>query len=300
LICNSQDVHMMRRLHTGVDAVCHQHGYSVVVTSSHFSYEQERIQVERLIDAGCEGIILYPAVRSRDEARKDYLMSEHLDYPIVLIDLALPGHKRPQVLFDNYRAGLDMTRYLLDKGHRRIAFMDYKAGDIEMVHRSVMDRYKGYTVAIESSGLVVNPDDRWVLPAHMHEDVTDALAAMLHNWLEQEDRPTALIALEDSRAALTISIARDLGINIPDDLEVVGFDDLPIGRVIRPHFTTTKPDFARAGEIGTELLLQLINGDVDQPMVYLLPVPIKERETRSVDRPAVLEQCPDEADILAD
>lgn len=293
LICNSSVDYFQSRLHRGVDAVCHEHGYSVTVAATNYSYEEEQAQVERLIDAGCEGIVLYPVVRTKEQAKTDYLNTKYLDFPIVVVDLALPGQKRPQVLFDNYQLGRDMTMYLLDKGHRRIAFMDYRRKDTEFVHRSTMERYRGYLDAMKSAGRSVQDQDLWVLNHTMQEDATDSVSEILHDWLDRKDRPTAVIALEDARAALTITVARELGISVPEDLEIVGFDDLPVGRIIRPHFTTSKPDFVRAGEVAARLLMQLINGDMDKSVVYVLSVPIKERETRALSR-VILEPGDDE------
>jgi len=283
LICGTARADIFKRLQSGVDFMAEQNGYSVILSCTNFSYEEEQEQVKRLIEAGCEGIIIYPAVRSVDQARKDYLNTRYLDFPIVLVDLALPTHKRSQVLLDNYRAGYDMTEFLLAKGHKRIAFMDYRTEETEFVHRSVMDRYRGYLAAMRAADRPVDPHDRWVLREQMHEDATRTVAQMLMDWMEQIDRPTALIALEDNRAALTISIALELGIKIPEELEVVGFDDLPIGRIIRPHITTTRPDFARAGELAVEILLQHIRKEIDGPVTYMLPVPIKPREAVSLD-----------------
>ncbi len=283
LVCNIPQAEINERLHSGADSAGSRAGYSIIVASTNFSYEQEQAQVKRLVDAGCEGIVLYPVVRTKEQAKSDYLNSEYQDFPIVLIDLALPTHKRCQVLFDNYRAGLDMTDFLMDRGHERIAFMDYKTEHAEFLHRSVIDRYNGYLAAIQARGGTPDPRDHWVLHEQMHEDATRTIAQMLMDWMEQIDRPTAVIALEDTRAAQTISIALELGIRVPEELEIVGFDDLPIGRIIRPQFTTTAPDFARAGALAVEMLQQLIAGELDNTVVYMLPVPIKPRELVSLD-----------------
>ncbi|MGB9620639.1 MAG: substrate-binding domain-containing protein, partial [Armatimonadota bacterium] len=283
LICGSARADIFKRLQSGVDSMAARNGYSVILSCTNFSYDEEQAQVERLIEAGCEGIVVYPAVRTVDQAAKDYLNSRHLDFPIVLVDLALPTQKRSQVLLDNYRAGYDMTTFLLNKGHKRIAFLDYRTDETEFLHRSVMDRYRGYLDAMRDAGVPAEACDRWVLHEQMHEDATRSVAQLLIDWMEQIDRPTALIALEDNRAALTISIAQELGIRVPEDLEVVGFDDLPIGRIIRPHITTTRPDFARVGEVAVEILLQHIRKELDRPVTYMLPVPIKPREAVSLD-----------------
>ncbi|MHB9035890.1 MAG: GntR family transcriptional regulator [Armatimonadota bacterium] len=284
LICSSWNADIYKRLHSGVDNMCRENGYTVVLASTNYNYEEEQDQVDRMIEQGCEGIILYPVVRTKAQAAKDFLNSKHLDFPIVLVDLGLDSHKRSQVLFDNYRAGHEMTAFLLNKGHKRIAFMDYRSKENEFEHRSVKDRYNGYLAAMRASDSGIVPEDRWMLQGEMHDDVTTSVARLLLEWVEKVDRPTAVIALEDNRAALTISIAQELNIHVPGDLEVVGFDNLPIGRIIRPHITTTNPDFQRAGEIAVEILLKHLRNETQQQLTYVLPAPIKPREALSLQR----------------
>lgn len=283
LVCNSPSADINKRIHRGVDLMCNQYDYHVLVASTDFRYSEEEAQVDRLVRSGCRGIVLYPVVRTEEQAKSDYLNRKYPDYPILMLDLGLSSHNRSQVLFDNYRAGYDMTEYLLKRGHKRIAFMDYQCGDTKFLHRSIRERYIGYQAAMQSVAKEPEQNDLWMLEGEIHQDITAGIAHILLHWVEQVKRPTAVIALEDNSAARTISIARELGIRVPDELEIVGFDNLPVGCIIRPHITTTSPDFQRAGEIAVEMLMKHINGESDRVITYMLPAPVKPREASSLE-----------------
>lgn len=267
---------LMRALQ-GVQRVCARAGCQLVLGGFH-GYEQERAEVQRVVDAGCRAVVLYPATRTRDQLASDYLARELADAPIVLLDIAHPDQRRPQVVFDNYRAGYDMTRLLITRGHRRIAFMDMGVAPDEWMHRSTRDRHRAYLDALAESGLRPHPEDRWVVGPASREPLDAGVARYLTTWKAGAHRPTALLALEDSAAVTTIGIARELGVRVPGELEVVGFDDREAGRAFHPRFATTQPDFVRAGELAAELALQCAQGCVAPHFTYMLPVPVLDRE----------------------
>jgi DNA-binding LacI/PurR family transcriptional regulator len=78
-------------------------------------------------------------------------------------------------------------------------------------------------------------------------------------------------------AVQTIVLAQEMGFAVPEQLRVVGFDDLPVAQMFRPEFPTTAPDFRRAGELAAELAIRLMRGEKLPSLVYMLPVPIRRR-----------------------
>lgn len=267
------------RVYEGVEHVSRQHGAHVVVASTGNSYETERWQVSRLVKLGCQAIVLFPCTRTEKQLQDDYLKSEFKDVPIVLVDTAYPEQMRPQVVFDNYRAGFEMTQMLIREGHQHIAFMDFARREDNWVHYSTRERYRGYTEALRMAGITPHPEHRWVIwDKHFAlDDVRSEISTFLHNWLTSDPRPTAVIAIEDALAVQTILLAQEIGIRVPEQLCVVGFDDLPVARMFRPAFPTTSPDFRRAGEIASEIAMQMIQGKAPSSLVYMLPAPILRR-----------------------
>ncbi len=280
------------RLYQGVERVARIHNSHVILAASNTNYETERQHIHRLVQAGCTGIVLFPVTRTKEKLENDYLQREFPDFPIVLVDMAFPFQRRPQIVFDNYQAAFDITEMLLAEGHRRIAFMDTSQNGAWM-HYSNMERRRGYEDALQSAGYAVEPEDIWdVRLSNEEEDVP----VCLDRWAGRESRASAVIAVEDRAAIRAIQSAQSLGFRIPQQLTVIGFDNVNEGRFFNPPFTTTDPDFRRAGELATRLIIRMARGDDASSVIYVLPVPIKRRKGLHPEgvapKPAVLEAAP--------
>jgi DNA-binding LacI/PurR family transcriptional regulator len=149
----------------------------------------------------------------------------------------------------------------------------------------VRERNRGYLDALRFARKSCRPEDRWSVPdlGLLSEEVRTWLTA----WRAQPERPTALIAVEDRVAIQIIQQAQELGIRVPEELCVTGFDNLAVGRSFSPPFPTTEPDFRRAGEIATRLAIQQMRGERMEPSIYMLPVPIRRRRAAHDHRPPV-------------
>lgn len=279
-VARNTNTEVILRVYAGIERVARIHHLHVLVASSDDSYDFERKQIARLIHAGCSAIVLFPVTRTERQLREDYLKKEFLDFPIVLVDIAYPEQRRPQVVFDNYLLGYEMTEMLLQEGHRRIAFMDVEAGEEQLMHYSTRERYRGYLDALHHAGVPLHPEDRWIIRGRLPgEDMFEEVMPFLQSWRNAGEHPTAVIAIEDFCAMRTIEAAQALGIRMPDELTVTGFDNLTIARSFTPPFPTSDPDFRRAGEIAARLAIQQVRGSLTEPVIYMLPVPIKRRRT---------------------
>lgn len=249
--------------------------------------EQEREQVLRMIDHGCDAIILNPCPRFYDQLENDYLVNELQDFPIILVDMALPEHNRIQILFDNRTLGYQMTEMLLQEGHYNIAFAHPLFKGREVIHRSISDRRRGYLKALRKVNIIPRPEDNWVI--HASGPPLDELGNpvpevfdLVDRIKEQSNRATAVIAYSDALAVGIMMAANTRDIKIPEELRVVGFDNLTSGRQVRPAFPTSNPDFTYAGEMAVELAIRWLDGEVSPPMTYVLPVPILRRTSEVV------------------
>lgn len=279
---------LMVRLYNGLEQASHEQGFNLLMANSRHDYEIERQRIRELVASGCQAIIIEPVARTRDQMQSDYLNEEFTDIPIIVVDIAYPNQRRTQILFDNYQAGYDMTELLIRRGHHRIAFMDVtgdagQADGIPLVmHRSNYDRYQGYRDALDNAGLRRFDGDRWPMPGRWPtREFAEAVMAQLIKWRNgaEEDRPTAIMALEDQTAVITMQLAQKIGIGVPDGLCITGFDDLDIGRAAHPAFPTTASDFRSAGKMAAQLALRQIRGHISRdPSTYVLPAPVIERE----------------------
>ncbi|HLI48702.1 MAG TPA: GntR family transcriptional regulator [Chthonomonas sp.] len=277
-ISPSTDSELMLRIYEGVESAARLYDLHVLVASVCHDYNLERKQVARMIEAGCRAIVLSPTTRTPQQLAEDYLNREYLDFPIVLVDLAYPQHRRPRVVFDNYHAGYDVTTTLLRAGHTRIAIMrlnpDPEAG-FACRHYAVEERFRGYCDALRQARIPLREEYVWKLKkGSFHADLD---AEQLDRLLALPHPPTALIALEDIAAMNVIELLLERGVQVPEEITVTGFDNLLPARNFHPAFPTTLPDFRKAGELATWLAYSLMQGQPVEALTYVLPVPIHNR-----------------------
>jgi LacI family transcriptional regulator len=173
--------------------------------------------------------------------------------PCVVIDPRRTDAPLPRVTVDNYGGARQAAEHLLELGHTRIAYIKGIA-DLE----SSELRYKGFHDALRLAG--VDLDERLVAES----DFTYTQGFRIASALIAEHRPTALMAGGDLIALGAVDAARACGLRIPDDLSVVGFDDLPQAAQTFPALTTVRQPLHDMGRLGTRMLLSLID---DRPLL---------------------------------
>lgn len=160
-----------------------------------------------------------------------------------------PERRRPGVLdisIDDAGAALDMTRYLISLGHRRIGFIRGHPG-----HGAAYQRFDGFRAAHEEAQIPIDPE----LCARGYFSYQSGLEAA-EQLLRLEDRPTAIFAANDDMAAATLSAAHKLGLRTPEGLSVCGFDDSLIAQVVWPRLTTCRQPIAEMASASIAMLLE--------------------------------------------
>jgi DNA-binding LacI/PurR family transcriptional regulator len=176
----------------------------------------------------------------------------------------------PCVGSDNFAGGYMATRHLLELGHHKIGYLGDEFVDIFDFNTS-FERFEGCKRALKEAGMVI-PDHYVKLGMHDYS-VAKGQAAEL---LRQPDRPSAIFAMSDIQALACIAAARELGLRIPDDLSVIGYDDLEMS--MHAGLTTVRQHLELSGRIGLEYLLGVFNGD-DRPPPPLPPLEVIVRQT---------------------
>ena len=154
----------------------------------------------------------------------------------------------PAALVDNIGGASEAIQHLIDLGHTRIGFIGGPENSTTMI-----DRLKGYESALAQNGFPM--DDTLLRWGDLNPE--SGFAATKH-LLEQKNRPSAILAGNDQMAFGAIHAARQLGFKVPDDLAVVGFDDVPLSAYFEPPLTTVNIPRYRLGEGAMELLIDLI------------------------------------------
>jgi len=250
----------------GAEREAARSGASIVLTVTHGRPVGDRDWIEHLAARRSDGVVL--VVSRLEPAAKEALTRLHL--PLVLID-PVGGTSRTYstVAATNWAGGLAAAEHLVGLGHRRIGVI---TGPMDLV--CSQDRLDGYRTALTRAGIDV--DEGLIRYGEFEEGGGYASAAKLAaELLDLPERPTAIMAGSDQQAYGVYQAARERGIAIPDDLSVVGFDDVPLCRWVSPTLTTVRQpladmareatrlvlDLARTGEAGTnrvELATQLV------------------------------------------
>jgi len=192
--------------------------------------------------------------------------------PVVVVDAHAPAvDGLPHVVGDDVGGGEAATRHLLQLGHRRIAFLGDQFDD-PFGFTSSRHRATGYERAMEVAGLDVRTQ-HVALGAHSRYEARE-LAARL---LALDDRPTAIFAASDTQALGVISAAHEAGLRVPDDLSVVGYDDIEIAEYL--ELTTVRQQLFESGRLGAELLLREIGRRSDEAHSVLLQPEVVVRGT---------------------
>ncbi|MDH7488744.1 MAG: LacI family DNA-binding transcriptional regulator [Anaerolineae bacterium] len=253
----------------GLEETGQNHGYTIILCNSNAEPRRELAAVKALREKRVDGIIV-TASRIGDL----YLpLLEDFGVPIVLINNQQTGKYVYSIGTDDLRGGQIATEHLLSLGHTRIAYI---ASPNNV--RSSQARMDGYRAALEAAGIAFDPalvaegDGRPAAATHATEHL-----------LSRGVRPTAIFCYNDMTAIGTIRALKKAGIRVPDDVSVVGYDDIPIVEYLDPPLTTIRQRKYDMGCMAMDMLLRLLNGAADVQDVTIEPT-LVVRESTSAPR----------------
>jgi len=256
----------------GVGKAAHRMGYSAFLCDTGGERAQTEKVLDMLVRRQADGAILLATERS-----SDWLRPYCEKYPLVACSEYDPLLDLPRVSIDNYAAAREAMAHLIWLGHERIALVSSRNRYI-----STQLRLEGYRDALLDEGLPV-PDDYVRLGDEDYSFKSGFDSA--RSLLELPDRPTALLCISDILALGAIASARELGLRVPEDLSVVGFDDVEHTTMFHPHVTTVAQPCLTIGEKAMELLEGAI-GRAPSGREALLPHRLIVRESSAPPRPA--------------
>ena len=187
--------------------------------------------------------------------------------PLVAVDHNVRSTTLPTVDSDNLSGGVTATEYLIGLGHRRIGFLAGRR-DLE----SSRLRQQGYRRALERAGI---PFDRDLVRIGGYR--ADSARTAARELLDRTERPTAIFAANDTSGIETIAAGRELGLSVPEDLSVVGFDNVPESALSEPPLTTVDQSVERMGFEAVRMVLSLIDDPAQDVWQVTLPTRLVER-----------------------
>ena len=231
---------------SGIEDTAEAQGYSVYLANSNAEPEREKRVVRSFEERRVDGIIV---TSSRVGALHVPAM-ERMRVPIVLLNNQHPSEFAHSVLIDNAAASLEATRHLIGLGHQRIGYLGDRFG-----HQSDAERLAGYRAALEESGIEFSPT-----LAVRGDGKPEGAEEAMGRLLALRRPPTAVFCYNDQSAMGAMRRIRAGGLRIPDEISVVGFDDLYLCQYLDPPLTTVRQPMRQMGRMAMETLLQIFGG----------------------------------------
>jgi LacI family transcriptional regulator len=232
----------------GVEEAAHAAGAGTVVSAIHRRRSSARQWLENLRARASDGVILVTTALDPDlhaELRR-------LHVPAVVVDPAgVPDLDVPTIGATNWAGGVSATEHLTRLGHRRIGFIAGRPG--LWCSRARLD---GYRAGLEAVGVALDP----ALVVEGDFDYASGFEGA-RRLLALSDRPTAVFAASDEMAMGVYEAVRQRGLRVPEDLSVVGFDDLPQACWTSPPLTTVRQPLSEMGMLAVRTVLRLLNGE---------------------------------------
>lgn len=232
----------------GAEDRAREAGYSIIICNTDDNVDQENKYIQMLTEKMVDGIILTHSANRNDE------MSglENSRIPIILIDRDYDSpNVLGKVLVDNSRASRDGVNYLIGKGYRRIAYI---AGPLNT--GTARDRLEGYRTALAENG--IDYDERLVrVGEYRSKWGYEAAASLLDDGMDFE----AIFCGNDAIAIGSMKRLRERGIAVPDDIAIMGFDDIYIASMVDPELTTIKQPNYSMGYEAVNMMIDSIQGN---------------------------------------
>lgn len=219
---------------------------SLMVCSGGHDEEMEKAGLDFLVNQGCEAIVVH-ASRLPDKE----LLRYAAHFPaLVVVNRYIAGMANRCIWLENRSAAREATRYLLANGHRRIACV---TSDLPIIDRQ--ERLDGYREALEEYG--ISPDPRWVISVPFNEEGGERAA---HQLINSGLPLTAAVTFNDVMAAGIMRILHQRGVQLPQQLSIVGFDDVVLARYLYPALTTMHYPVEQMARCAAQLAIQLYQG----------------------------------------
>ena len=251
----------------GIEDRANQSGYHLIIGNTDESPEKQNDYLTFLMKKQVDGFLVVPASFSPLT-----LLTNH-QIPFVILDRWIPGEHADSVRCDSVGGAYQLTQHLLELGHRRIGIITGRQD-----HSTALDRVEGARRAVEAAGL-----DESTLQVYWGEFTQACGYHYTEELLQTTPRPTAIFATNNFIAIGVMRRLREYQLDVPRDMSVVAFDDLPTAITIDPFFTVAAQPAYEMGQHATRLLLSRLNGGAAaEPQEVVLPVEMIVRKSSGI------------------
>ncbi|WP_312649734.1 LacI family DNA-binding transcriptional regulator [Proteiniclasticum sp.] len=249
----------------GAEDVANIYDYNIILCNSDSDLEKEKEYIRVLKEKMVDGMLY---MSSSLEGEIIDLIDE-LELKTVLVETKVSGGRMPSVTIDNKKAAYDATKYLLDKGNKKVAYIGLKKDR----NNAVSKRYNGYEKALKDHGMEVD---------HSLLYFGDLKAADGYNGINvilENAEIDAVFCASDEVAMGAINALRDKGISCPEDVDVMGFNDNSMAAVFYPKISTVAQPMYDMGSVGMRMLIKIVNNKPLDDDQYVLQYFLVERDS---------------------
>lgn len=231
------------------------HGYNLFICISEYSAEEDIAAFEALANHSVDGLIV--ATRANEAGDKYLRGLVENNLPVVVIGRDFIHEKVDHIAAGNQRGGFEATQHLLDLGHRRIGFIG-----ANIKQKSKLKRLQGYLQALHEHNVEINErlitgrrEAQTGAPGYSTEEIG---YEGMKRLLSLPNRPTAIFARNDFTAIGAMTAIKEARLNIPHDVAIIGFDDIPLAQHTAPPLTTMRQPMGQQGQLAADWLLRRI------------------------------------------
>lgn len=259
-------------IYSGMSKTLSVDGFHILFFNTEGKEEKELKYLKELLEREIDGIIISP-VFSQLDSPSVYLLKEfkRKKVPVVFVDIKIEGLNFDYVETNNFYAGYSATKYLIEKGHRKIGII------LGANVNTMKERYAGYLKALKDYNIEFN--QLYVKKYAYQNTYEDTGYICGLELLNLKDPPTAIFCTTDAMALGVYKVCYQMRLKIPDDISIMGFDNLSFTEYLIPALTTVNQEKEKMGEEAARLLMSRIKGDTGPKQEITLNFEIIERES---------------------
>lgn len=223
---------------------CKKHGYELNI----FVSEKSETMMANILGKRIDGAIIL----NKYIGEREITLFSESQIPVIFMDRELAGERMASVVFDSYHEGELVAEYLIGLGHRTFAYMDGPDDNYDNIHR-----LKGFREGLRNKGITL--EEEYIIRGEFEKET--AYQSMRQFVDSGRTLPEAVFAANDVSAIGTIEALEDARIRVPQQVSVVGCDDIEIAHLVKPSVTTVKTSFEKQGALAADHLIALIRGE---------------------------------------
>jgi len=270
LLVGEIDSPFFGQLMAGVHRVVMAAGKHVIVTAGYHQADQERSAIRFMQERRCDGLVIH------SKALPDAEIIELIErgVPVTLVNRLIPGHEARSVYLDNEFGAYLATRHLIRNGHQNIAYVG-----TNIAIEDGQSRVAGYQRALSEAGIEL--DERKIVKAFPDEEGGNYAMSEV---MARDLGITALFAYNDAMAAGAVMMLQDAGWDVPQQVSIVGFDDVILARIIKPHLTTIRYPVNEMGALAAQLVLHELDPrfEINEHPLRFTPRLIERQSVRNI------------------